>query len=60
MRSVNIHEAKTHLSKLVEEAHEGKDVIIAKVGKPMARLVSLRSGRKAKDSDRSPEDSPRR
>jgi len=46
MRTVNIHEAKTHLSKLVEEANKGKEVIIAKAGKPMARLVPLSSGRK--------------
>jgi prevent-host-death family protein len=43
---INIHEAKTHLSKLVDEANEGKEVIIAKAGKPMARLVPIRSGRK--------------
>jgi prevent-host-death family protein len=48
MRTVNIHEAKTHLSKLVEEAHQGKEVIIAKAGRPMARLVSVRSGRKGR------------
>jgi prevent-host-death family protein len=48
MRTVNIHEAKTHLSKLVEEANEGKEVIIAKAGKPMARLVPVRTGRKGR------------
>ena len=41
MRTVNIHEAKTHLSRLVEEVAAGKEVIIAKAGKPMARLVPL-------------------
>jgi prevent-host-death family protein len=39
MRTVNIHEAKTHLSRLVEEVGEGKEVVIAKAGKPVARLV---------------------
>jgi len=39
MRSVNIHRAKTHLSRLVEEASAGKEVVIAKAGKPIARLV---------------------
>jgi prevent-host-death family protein len=34
----NIHEAKTHLSKLVERAAAGEEIIIAKAGKPMARL----------------------
>jgi len=36
---VNIHEAKTHFSKLVERAEAGEDVIIARAGKPVARLV---------------------
>jgi prevent-host-death family protein len=40
-KSVNIHEAKTHLSRLVEQAAAGKEVIIAKAGKPLARLVPL-------------------
>ncbi len=41
MKTVNIHAAKTHLSSLVEEAAAGKEIIIAKAGKPVARLVSL-------------------
>lgn len=36
---MNIHEAKTHLSKLVEQAAAGEEIIIAKAGKPMAKLV---------------------
>lgn len=39
MHIVNIHHAKTHLSKLVEEVKEGKEVIIGKAGKPVAKLV---------------------
>lgn len=39
--TVNIHEAKTHLSKLVERAAKGEEIIIAKAGKPMVRLVPL-------------------
>ena len=39
MRTINIHEAKTHLSRLVDEAERGDSFIIAKAGKPMARLV---------------------
>ncbi|MEN6507546.1 MAG: type II toxin-antitoxin system prevent-host-death family antitoxin [Smithella sp.] len=35
MQTINIHEAKTHLSRLVEEASQGKSFIIAKAGKPM-------------------------
>ncbi len=41
MRQINIHEAKTHLSELVEEVARGEEIIIAKAGKPMARLVAL-------------------
>jgi prevent-host-death family protein len=39
---VNIYEAKTHLSELVERAAAGEEIIIAKAGRPMARLVPLR------------------
>lgn len=41
MKSVNIHEAKTHLSKLVDEAVEGEPFIIAKAGKPLVKVVKL-------------------
>jgi len=46
MRTVNIHEAKTHLSKLVEDVREGSEIVIAKAGKPVARLVPVRRTRK--------------
>jgi prevent-host-death family protein len=39
---INIHEAKTHLSRLVEAVAGGSEVLIAKGGRPMARLVPLR------------------
>jgi prevent-host-death family protein len=39
MRVTNIHQAKTHLSQLVELAFRGEEVIICKSGKPIARLV---------------------
>jgi prevent-host-death family protein len=38
---VNIHEAKTHLSKLLERVALGEEVIIAKAGKPVAKLVPM-------------------
>lgn len=41
MRQINIHEAKTHLSRLVEDVAHGEKIVIAKAGKPMARLVRL-------------------
>jgi prevent-host-death family protein len=39
---INIHEAKTHLSRLVERAAAGEEIVIAKAGKPMAKLVRYR------------------
>ena len=39
--SVNIHEAKTHLSRLVDRAAAGEEIVIARAGKPVARLVAL-------------------
>ena len=36
---VNLHEAKTHLSRLVDKAAAGEEIIIGKAGRPMARLV---------------------
>jgi prevent-host-death family protein len=41
MRSYNIHEAKTHLSRLVERAARGEPFVIAKAGKPMVRVSAL-------------------
>lgn len=41
MKTVNIHEAKTHLSKLVERASNGESFIIAKAGKPMVKVTAL-------------------
>jgi prevent-host-death family protein len=41
MSTVNIHEAKTHLSKLLEAVSNGQEIIIAKSGKPMARLTGI-------------------
>jgi prevent-host-death family protein len=38
---VNIHHAKTHLSRIVEDVASGNEVLIAKGGRPMARLVPL-------------------
>jgi prevent-host-death family protein len=41
MKTVNLHAAKTHLSRLVDEAAGGEDVIIAKSGRPIVRLVPV-------------------
>lgn len=49
MTTVNIHAAKTHLSRLVDAASEGQEIVIARAGKPLAKLVPLTSaGRKRK------------
>lgn len=41
MRTVNIHEAKTHLSRLVERAARGESFVIARAGKPLVKVVPL-------------------
>lgn len=41
MKTVNVHEAKTHLSRLLERAHAGDEIVIAKSGVPYARLAPL-------------------
>jgi prevent-host-death family protein len=41
VKSVNVHEAKTQLSKLLDRAHAGEEIIIAKNGAPYARLMPL-------------------
>lgn len=48
MDTINIHDAKTHLSRLIEEVASGAEIVIAKNGVPRARLVPLERGRKVK------------
>ena len=43
MRVVNIHQAKTHLSRLVREVAEGEPFIIARAGKPLAKVIAIDS-----------------
>jgi prevent-host-death family protein len=45
MDPINIHSAKTQLSKLIEAAERGEEVIIARSGKPVAKLVALQNQR---------------
>jgi prevent-host-death family protein len=45
---VNVHEAKTHFSKLLDRAHAGEEIIVAKAGKPYARLVKIEDAPKPK------------
>jgi prevent-host-death family protein len=48
MRSINIHQAKTHLSRLVEEVANGEPFIIAKAGKPIAQVIPIKDAAKPK------------
>lgn len=48
MRITNIHEAKTHFSRLVARAQKGEEVIIGKSGKPVAKLIAYRERPKAR------------
>lgn len=38
---VNVHEAKTHFSKLLKRAHDGEEIVLSKAGKPYAKLVPI-------------------
>ncbi|MFL5420397.1 MAG: type II toxin-antitoxin system Phd/YefM family antitoxin [Myxococcales bacterium] len=40
-KQVNIHYAKTHLSRLLEEAEKGEEIVIARAGKPVVKLVAV-------------------
>ena len=42
VETVNIHEAKTHLSRLIEKVEAGEEIVIARAGRPVARLVTYR------------------
>lgn len=48
MRTFNIHEAKTHLSRLVDEVASGEPFVIAKAGKPMAQVIPIQATQKPK------------
>lgn len=39
---VNVHQAKTHLSRLLERVRQGEEIVIARAGKPVARLVAVK------------------
>lgn len=52
-KTVNIHEAKTHFSKLLEQVESGEEIIIARSGKPVARLCGL-ANKKEKQPKRKP------
>jgi len=47
-QTYNMHEAKTHLSRLAERAAEGEEIVIARNGRPLAKLVAADEGRPRK------------
>ena len=51
MRMVNIHTAKTHLSRLLDEVAAGEEIVIAKAGKPVARLSAYQPRREPRQPD---------
>jgi prevent-host-death family protein len=48
IKTVNMHEAKSSLSKLVEEALSGREIVLARAGKPMVRLTPVTSAKRRK------------
>ena len=48
MTTINVHEAKTHLSRILDRVAGGEEIVIAKAGKPVARLVPIAVERKAR------------
>ena len=52
---INVHEAKTNFSKLLEQAHAGQEIILSKAGKPYARLVPLAPEAQSRIPGRLPE-----
>jgi len=49
MRQVNVHEAKTQLSRLLQEVEDGEEIVIARAGKPVAKLVAHEPERKPRE-----------
>ena len=54
MRTVDIHHAKTHLSRLVEAAAGGEEIVIAELNRPVARLVALEPSPRPRPPPRKP------
>jgi antitoxin (DNA-binding transcriptional repressor) of toxin-antitoxin stability system len=48
MKTINIHEAKTHLSKLIDQASKGEPFVIAKAGKPVVKVAALNAPTKVR------------
>ena len=48
-KTVNVHEAKTHFSKLLKHAHDGEEIVLSKAGKPYAKLVPIEPAPKRRE-----------
>jgi len=46
VRTINVHEAKTHLSKILDQVRDGEEIILAKAGRPYAKLVPIEKSTK--------------
>lgn len=46
MKTINVYSAKTHLSRLIDEAAAGAEIVIARAGRPVAKLVALGRGKR--------------
>lgn len=53
-KMINVHEAKTHFSRLLDRAHAGEEIILAKAGKPYAKLVPIEGARQRRLPPRKP------
>lgn len=51
-KTVNVHEAKTHLSRLLDEVSQGSEIVIARAGRPVARLVAVAPAGRTLGADR--------
>jgi prevent-host-death family protein len=52
MVEVNVHQAKTHLSRLLRQVEQGEEVVISRAGKPLARLVPVNEPRRPRELGR--------
>jgi len=52
VKSINVHEAKTHLSRLLERVERGEEVVISRAGTPVAKLVAVAPSKRVLGADR--------
>ena len=52
MKPVNVHDAKTHLSRLLQRVERGEEIVIARAGRPVAKLVAVTKAKRVLGTDR--------